>query len=320
MSEPKPTDRINIELDDLRSLIDDVASKFGIGKVNDYSIIGVGYEDCNVIIETKSTKYVAKLFAKTRKEEDIARYVTILEKVVDSGVNHPKLLQTDSGELILKSHNVSLVLMNFIEGETFLAMDRAPNDLERKAVLKQASLVNLIDYKPKYIFDSWAIPNIQKMYGLVKRFLSPADVDLVNQAIQAYRAVPIDSLPHCLVHGDLTKANVIKDTKGDVYILDFACANYYPRIQELAVIVANLMYDPTQNLSLDEMSKLAADEYSEFNPLTDLERQHLPAYALAGVTMEFLGPHREKFVNNIDSWETNYWLKLGREGLQRELT
>jgi hypothetical protein len=65
--------------------------------------------------------------------------------------------------------------------------------------------------------------------------------------------------------------------------------------------------------------ELTADEYSQFNPLTDDERKHLPAYALAGVAMEFMGAHQEKYINGNNTDETDYWLNLGRSGLRSAL-
>ncbi|PIZ97231.1 MAG: hypothetical protein COX79_03130, partial [Candidatus Levybacteria bacterium CG_4_10_14_0_2_um_filter_36_16] len=96
-------------------------------------------------------------------------------------------------------------------------------------------------------------------------------------------------------------------------------ANWYPRIQELAVIAANLMHDDQDTMSLKDKTELAAKEYSEFNPLTPEERMWLYDYALAGVAMEFMGAHQEKYINGNDTEETDYWLSLGREGLRTEL-
>ena len=42
------------------------------------------------------------------------------------------------------------------------------------------------------------------------------------------------------------------------------------------------------------------------------------AYALAGVAMEFMGSHQEKFIKGNVTEETDYWLNLGRTGLRKE--
>lgn len=319
MSEQKPTDRLAYS-GDLEPVIDRLCEAYGVGTPANSSVVEVGYEDCNVVVETVQNKYLAKMFAKTRTAEEIARYTTTMQKVIEAGVHHPELLTTNSGEIAYTDSGITLVLMRFVEGETFFELDQAPDAEERIAVLEQAAKVNDIDYKPTYLFDSWAIPNIRAMFDKVRQFIEPDDLMLVEQAMARYEAIPVGDLPHSFVHGDFTKTNVLKGSDGKVYILDFSVANWYPRIQELAVIAANLLHDGSDSSSLEDRCNLVADEYSRFNALTAEERQHLPDYALAGIAMEFMGAHQEKHINGNDTDETDYWLKLGREGLRKALT
>ncbi|MDQ5972335.1 MAG: Scyllo-inosamine-4-phosphate amidinotransferase [Patescibacteria group bacterium] len=317
MSGQTPIDRINLE-GDFEPFVAQVAEAFQIVEPTGHTVIEVGYEDCNVVIDAKDNRYLAKMFAKTRKPEEVGRYVEIMEQVVAAGVSHPELLKTKTGDTVLSASGVSLVVMPFINGKTFFELDRAPNPAERRAVLEQAAKVNAIDYKPTYLFDSWAVPNIQAMFERVQQYVESDDLELAKKAMAAYADIPVNDLPHSFVHGDFTKTNVLLSDDGQIYILDFSVANYYPRIQELAVIVANLLHDGSDQ-SLAEKCQVVADEYRQFSDLTDLERQHLPAYALAAVAMEFLGAHQEKYINGNDTEETDYWLNVGREGLRREL-
>jgi Ser/Thr protein kinase RdoA (MazF antagonist) len=318
MSEQRPTDRLNYT-GEIEPVVERLSEAYGVGTPSNVTVIGIGYEDCNVIFETEQDKFLAKMFAKTRTPDDIARYATIMQRVVEAGVHHPELLTTSSGEATYTDGGITLVLMRFVEGKTFFELDRTPDETERKAVLEQAAKVNRIDYKPPFLFDSWAIPNIQAMFDRVKQFVEPDDLRLVEQAMTQYKAIPVDDLPHAFVHGDFTKANVIKADNGKIYILDFSVANWYPRIQELAVIAANLLHDESDDSSLQARCELVADEYSQYNPLTPEERKHLPAYVLAGIAMEFMGGHQEKYINGNDTDETDYWLKLGRTGLRKAL-
>lgn len=311
-----PADRLNYT-GDLTPVIERVCETYGVGQLSASSIVEVGYEDCNVVIEAEQGKFLAKMFAKTRTADEIIRYTNIIKKAVDAGVNHPSLMPTKSGDVVHNDGNISLVLMQFIDGDTFFELDRSPNTDERKAVIEQALRLNSVDYKPDYIFDSWAIINIQAMFDKVKQFVEIADLLLVEQALARFNAIPLDTLPYSFVHGDLTKANVMKGDDGKIHIFDFSVANWYPRIQELAVIIANLLHEDNDGTSLEDKCKLVADEYSEFNPLTDDERRYLPDYALAGIAMEFLGAHQEKFINGIDNEENAYWMNLGREGLRK---
>lgn len=317
----KPTDRLNYS-GNLEPVINRLCASYNIGAPDEFSVIETGYEDCNVVIETKKDKFLAKIFAKTRKPNDISRYTAIMQKVLEAGVHHPELVATTGGNQVYtdsEANGITLVLMRYVEGKTFLELERAPNDDELRAVVEQAAKVNSIDYKPPYIFDSWAIPNIKTMFGRVKQFIEPDDLKLVEQVVQQYEQIPVDDLPHVFVHGDLTKANIVKADNGDIYVLDFSVANWYPRTQELAVIVANLMHDKNDRRSLKEKCELVSKLYSQFGTLTEEERKHLLAYALAGISMEMLGGLQEKYINGHDSEETAFWIETGREGLRKAL-
>lgn len=311
-----PTDRLDYS-GDLRPIINRVCGAYGIDSPKDFTVIEIGCEDCNVIVDTGKERFLAKMFAKTRTPEDINRYATIMQKVVEAGVNHPKLVTTTSGQKVYEDDGISLVLMKFVEGKTFLELERTPNDDELRNVVKQAATINSIDYKPPYIFDSWAIPNIKTMFERVKQFVGPDDLRLVEQVVEQYERIPVDDLPHAFVHGDFTKANIVKADNGDIYILDFSVSNWYPRIQELAVIVANLMHDKNDTRSLNEKCEHVARLYGQFGTLTEEEREHLPAYALAGISMEFLGGLQEKYIKGHDSEETAFWIETGWEGLRK---
>ena len=59
-----PLDRLNYS-GELGLVINRLAGAYKIGSPTNFSVIGIGYEDCNVVIETPNGKYVAKIFSKT---------------------------------------------------------------------------------------------------------------------------------------------------------------------------------------------------------------------------------------------------------------
>lgn len=322
MDKRTPADRLNYN-GSLQPVVARLCEAYRVGDPKDFSVFDVGYEDCNVLVVTPERKYVAKIFSKGRSPDDITRYSTIMELAVEAGVNHPPLIKSGDGNIVYtdtQANEISMVLMQCVEGKSFMELDRSPDKEELRAVIEQAAKVNKIDYKPPYLFDSWAIPNIHKMFEKVEQYIQPDDLELVKRVMAQYDQIPADTLPHAFVHGDFTKANVLKGNDGKVYILDFSVANWYPRIQELAVIAANLLHDENDQMSLRDKCDLVADQYSEFTQLTPEERTHLYPYTLAGVAMEFMGAHQEKFINGNSTEETEYWLKLGRSGLRKALT
>lgn len=321
MTQKNPLARLNYS-EDLTPIINRLCIYYEIGNLVKFSIIETGYEDCNVIIETEKEKYVAKIFSKVRSKQDILRYVSIMENVIKAGVSHPQLIKNKTNNFLYtdkEADGLCLVLMKFIDGKSFFELSQTPNKEELKLIIKQAVKISNINYKPSYLFDSWAIPNIKIVFEKVKKFISTEDSKLIEQVIFKYAEIPVATLPHCFVHGDLTKANVMKSSDKRVYILDFSVANWYPRIQEIAVIVANLLYDNSSNKTLQERIDLFLVEYEKTNPLTMEEKKYLYPYALAGIAMEFLGAYQEKYLNGNDSDETDFWLALGRDSLRKEL-
>ena len=314
----KPTNRLAY-IGDLEPLIGRITAAYGVGAPVSHSIIEVGYEDCNVIIETGQGRFLAKMFAKTREAKDIVRYTDIMQEVIAAGIRHPEFMTTASGQVSHTESGISLVLMRFIEGKTFYEMDRAPDDEERLAILEQAARINAMDYAPPCLFDDLAIPNISSMFGRVRQFIDPDDLALVEQAVVQYDAVPASRLPHAFVHNDLIKTNILKANDGGIYVLDFALASRYPRIQELAVIIASLLYDKEDAFTLQDRCSQVAEEYGRFAELTEDERRYLPACALAGVAMEFMGACKMKFINGSNTAETEYWFASGRNGLRKAL-
>lgn len=313
-------DRINYS-GDISQVIKRLSNAYDIGDVIDFSIIEIGFEDCNIIVTTKKEKYVVKIFSKERTEEDILRYSKIMEEAFKSGANHPELLKTVEGNLVFSDsqvNNISMVLMKFINGKTFLETNSTPDIEDLKNIINQVIKKSEIEYKPPYVFDSWAIPNIEEVFNEIKNDLSSDDRHLLEKVIDLYLDIPINELPHCFVHGDITKVNVLKGGDGILYILDFSVSNWYPRIQELAVISANLLYSENDSKTLKDRVDLVVSEYERLSTLSADEKLYLYNYSLAGVAMEFMGAFREKFIKGNASEETDYWLNLGRDSLKKE--
>lgn len=170
--------------------------------------------------------------------------MTNIERAIAGGVNHPELMLANGQALYHDiDSGVKMVVMRFIAGKTFYDLSITPSDDDLALIAAEAVKINNIDYDPPYLFDSWAIPNMQWMFDKVKNHLTVEGRKLVEGAFAHYERIPLDELPKCYVHGDLIKTNLIKGEDGKIYVIDFSVANTYPRIQELAVMAANLLFD-----------------------------------------------------------------------------
>jgi len=206
--------------------------------------------------------------------------------------------------------------MQYINGKSFYELGEAPGTDEMRFFAGQAAIINNLDIEPRDIYDSWAIVNFLTEFEKNRQHLPPEDLRMINTVAEKFANVQVQALPHCLVHGDIIKTNTMKDTEGKVYVLDFSVSNHYPRIQELAVLFCNLLFDENNPETFDEYYKLGLEEYQKHIAFTSEELAALPVFVQAAHAMHVICPIRERVVNGNDTTENEYWLNLGRVGLK----
>lgn len=205
--------------------------------------------------------------------------------------------------------------MEFIEGQSFYETGQKPTDEEGIFLVEQAAKINGINYHPTFVYDGWAISNFLTEYERNEQNLEKEDRLAIEGFVKNFRELDINSLPHSLVHGDLISTNVMKDRNNRLYIIDFSVANSYPRIQELAVLLCDLFFDPSSPEAFLKKYNWAAGEYQKHIKLTPEELKALPIFAQAAHAMHVIGASSER-VNGNTEGENSSWLELGRKGLK----
>lgn len=297
-----------------------VCKSFNLGEFSSNDLILIGYEDFNFALETTKGKYFVKVFANFRSDKDCQRYVDIVAEAINAKVNTPKLFKSEQGYLHkveIRDCNLRLCVMEHIEGQDIFSLGETLNPSEMKAIAQQAALINSIDIKPQPIYDSWAIVNFLEEFRKTKKYLSARDLELVQPLVQEFKDLRIKELPHCFVHGDIITTNVMRDNKNKLWIIDFSVSNYYPRIQELAVLACNLFFDAESKTKSENNLNVALEEYQKKIKLTDKELTALPAYVKLAYAMHIIGATYATSVENNTSEENKYWLQQGREGLEQ---
>lgn len=292
---------------DLGALFDQVAKDYQLGGPIGSQKVEMGYEDSNYVLETIIGKHFVKIFGSYRDEKECQRYIGIIETALSAGVNHPKLYRGKQGALEHSESGAKLAVFEHIDGQTFYEMGREPDEEESKEIVRQAALINSVDYKPDFVYDEWAITSIEDQYKIAEEHLSDEEKKSIERLLAEFREVDLKSLPHSLVHGDLITTNVMKSKDGQIFVYDFACANYQPRIMELAVLLCNLLRDKDY--------EFVVSEYQKHLELTDDELKTLPLFVNLAHAMHIVGAVRERDLHGNESDENDYWLTQGHEVL-----
>ena len=306
-----PASRVGTSLPEL---VAHVAADYGLGAVGDWSVLATGYEDCNIDLRARQARVVIKVFAAGRPAGIAARTAGIIAAVRQAGVRHPRLHADAAGGQVHEYDGHQLLVMDFAPGRTFYDLGRPPDQAELARVVEQAARIHSCGARPEPVFDSWAIANLVPLAGQVGDLLDARQRRLVDAAIAAMARVGFWSLPVTLIHADLTAGNVLLGPGGEVTVLDFALANRWPRLQELAVIAASLLHGSPGALP----ARLAAVArlYSAAGPapLTPAEEAALPAFGQAAAAMELLGGLNQWRQGNRGP-ETDSLIDIGTTGL-----
>ncbi len=304
---------------EIKDISQEICREYNLGDFKSNTLILVGYEDFNYILNTSKGKYVVKIFASFRADKDCKRYVEIMEKAMEKGISTPKLLKTKGGDYLfvfkINKTKLRLAIMDFIDGESYFESKEKLNNEEIKFLAHQAALINSIKLHPYPIYDCWAIPNFIKEYNEKSPSLPKEDLKLLKPLVKKFNDLKIEILPHAFVHGDIITTNIIKDKNKRLWIIDFSVSNYYPRIQELAVYACDLLFDEDNKEKTEKNLRLALEEYQKTIKLTEQELEALPVYIQLAHGMHVLCGGYEKYTENNNSEENEYFLNKGRNGL-----
>jgi len=302
--------------------IDDISlaicKDFQIGDLVSNKLVLVGYEDFNFILKTTNGKYFVKIFSNFRSDDDCDRYIEIMLNTIKAGVSFPRLFKYQQNYLYTKTINSSklrICVMEYIDGESYYSLKQKPDIDEIKILAHQAGLINSIEIKPKFIYDEWAIINFLNEFQKKGKYLLQQDFIIMESLVKKFKDLSIEKLPHCFVHGDIIVTNTMKDGNGKIWIIDFAVSNYYPRIQELAVLACNVLFDEKDDSKSKNNLKIALEEYQRTIILTPRELEVLPDYIKLAHAMHLLSGNYEKIIKKNDLEENEYWLNQGRAGL-----
>ena len=301
---------------DIKDISKTLCQSFDLGEFKSNALITTGYEDVNVLLETTNGKFLIKIFSNFRTDEECKRYVSVMQHAIKKGVRFPELI-VPLQQVQVNNSSLRLCILTFVEGKTFFELDEKPSNKEIAFLAQQAALINTINIRPAAVYDHWAIVNFKKEFAEKKQYLAEKDLEDLQKVYAEFNKIDLTVLPHCFAHGDIIAPNVVKDNKGKLWIIDFAVSNYYPRIVELAVLACGLLFDSDNKKGTEENLSHAIKEYQKTVSLSNEELDLLPTFIKVAHCMHVLLASYEKNSEKNRSKENEYYLQLGRAGLNQ---
>lgn len=320
---PRHEEKINYH-GPLRAISEKICREYGLGAFRSNKIIRRGYEDFNMRLVTSRGVYFVKIFAKHRDPRTPSIIVKAMELAMKAGVSTPKVHRSKKGYLTtinLDGYKLKACVTDFIEGRTFWELKKNLSISEIRFLARQAAKMNSINYKlvggSGIWKNSWSRVNLPTAFRQRGRYLTNAERRLVKPAVHEFRMLKVRTLPRSFAHVDIAAANVIRDRRGRLWIVDFSGAYNYPRIFELAFFAKNFLVGQTK-ADTEANLAVALMEYQKILPLERREVDALPVVikCMAASAIVFFRSFNALFGRDVPETNKEY-LKRDRATLRQ---
>ena len=303
-------------------LINDLVKRYSLSGLESFTQIHEGFEDYNVKLNTKEGTFLVKIFSQYKSFRHIKDNIEGLKAFIKAGVRVPKLISDPKGNYLYKYENDQIMVlgcvMEYFKGKSFYKTKDEPTKKEIQSLVKDIALLNSVKFKPKGIYDVWVLQNLPNEFGKKKMFLTKQDLSLISPVVGKSKSLDLKKLTQGTIHNDIQRSNVLKNTKGDIRIIDFSVMEYNAISIELATFLALFCINPFTNTPEDFicLCEFVLKEYQKHKSLTGEDKQVIPLLIQSTYAANCLAASFEHEGKENKTEETKYWISLGRKGLE----
>lgn len=301
-------------IEDINILSKLVCEEYELGVFKDTYVIEIGYEDFNAVITTSKGKFLMKVFRNSRTDKEVEECINRSYMAFENNVKTPKIYKNSKNELIsiieYLNSRFRLCVIEYIDGNNFFELNKKPTLEELRKIVDIASNLNKIDYRPNFIYDTWAITSFCNEFEKKKEYLEEKYLNIIEPIYNKFKEFDYDRLPKAFVHGDMMSTNLMLDTNDDIWVIDFSVSNYTARLNEIVVICDDIALVPGEKEESERRIMIAFDEWCKKVNATQFEKESFKMLFDVANAINILNPLYEIATGN-DSEETKMHLNAG---------
>ncbi len=306
------------DIDDISNLSKLVCKEYSLGVYNDTFVIEIGYEDFNAIITTSIGKFLMKVFRNSRDDKEVYECIDRSWNAWKNNVATPKIYKNSNDEIaaIINYNNsrFRVSVIEYIDGYNFFDLNRKPTFNELREIVNIASNLNAMDYKPNFIYDTWAITSFCNEFEKKYKYLDKEYLEMIKPIYDRFKNFDYDKLPKSFVHGDMMSTNLMVDKNNKIWVIDFSVSNYTARLNEIVVICDDVAMIYGNKEESEKRIVAAFEQWCNEINATQLERDSFQMLFDVANAINVLNPLYEIATGN-DSEETQMHLNAGIFGL-----
>lgn len=312
-------DRVDSTLS-LPDILKKTAQEYNLGPIKLHTPISTGYQECNIDLVTTSGRYVVKIFSKekTKKRIDdvMAGYVTFKKH----GIPFPTARSQNHGEHLMeiqgKEQTSYLCVFDYFEGKPLTQTSVSDGDVHN--LTHSMALMHKTKKTIDHYYDTLGIVNIAHEYTLKKDVLFPDEQAIIEPIIAKFKRIKLASFRQSIIHGSLEKENILKNTLGELCLLDLGCMDYNASVLDIATFIANFtVYLDAAKRS--HIINLVLETYQKAHPLSHEELVALPTLISTQYATYIIVMTHKMRKNHDMTKQTQTWLDRGWGGLKKSL-
>lgn len=301
----------------LTQILAKAARTFNLGAIKKTTPILTGYQDCNIDLETDKGRFVIKIFSADKTKQRITDVTGGYIKSKKAGIPVPILLETTDGghlmEIAGANHPSYACAFAFFEGKP---LTKTPVSDEDIVTLTRIMATMHRMQKPIHrYYDTMGIINIAAEYKKRSDALLPGEQTLIIPIINKIQRMNLSAFPQSIIHGTLEKENVLKNSSGELCLLDLGCVDYSASVLDIATFLANFTLYVTDE-KRKHITRLVIDTYQAERPLTPSELTALPTLIRAQFAAYIIGMTYHMRRKHDMTKQTQTWLDRGWDGLK----
>lgn len=253
-----------------------ILNQYGI-KDFTFEAIEEGIANSSAFIQSDSKKYVVRVYAQGKKDEDITFEINFQDYLRENGIPIPIIYKNNRGQELtiadIDDKRWQVILMDFVEGKSVTVKPSYNLIAELARMQAKMHLLGIgfvkLNSRPTVLWT-----NLQDSLApkLTKIPVEGEDVSELIERIKKYNYTLNPSLPYGYNHLDIDfDGNVLTKDNKVSGIVDFEDLQYSPIIVCLGFSLWNILDDEGF-----EAMKYYLNEYEKVRPLTLLEYEVLP--------------------------------------------
>lgn len=283
-----------------------------LGEIASYNPINEGYEDANIFLKTNLGEYVLKIFLTERSQDTINDYVKIILESTKLGIKTTKLIEGVAGHLGYAG-NANYIITEFFSGQNFQQITPSLEDMY--AGLKYLTKLNTLSFPIHETYDSWGNKNLLKEYENLRRKLTSTQLNLIDPIIEEFGALDFSRFSRAVIHGDMQRKHLLKNSSNEYCMLDFGCISFGPKIIDLSTFLAWFCLAEDTWKDRDLIFNSVTEKYCKAHNLSVYELDSIKTLIIASYAA-YYQKTSELIYDGDTSPETNDWHKKSKKMIE----